>query len=419
MKNSLTPIRPDSFSGLLFGLEALRGGMVLLHGPTGCKFYHSAVVDGALLRSTSFDPLSYPEKFYFGQGRIPCTYLDSKDYIYGVEDKLRALLEDARDRKPDFIALVNSPGAALIGDDLNDLLRSVEDLPLSFAVPTPGYSKPFGQGVAMGQIALLEAMDLEKKARKKGRVNLLGADPLQNHVLGNLKELKRLLTLAGLEVGVCFYDESLEDLKKVPEADYNLVFCPETGLDLAKYLEDRFGTPYFIPSFGQPVAFKGTEEFFKDLKEILDIKIDLVLEEVNRARARAYIFLARYSSLLGLPKGGTYTLRGPASFLRPLKYFLSDYLGMAPLKISPEGEGYGLHLRGLDIYKEAEDSDPQLVFGDGNDVAAAVEGPSYCAGIEIQGPTLGYLDVVEKTFYGPKGGLYLLELVLNGLKFRN
>ena len=93
----LTSITPDSLSGLLFSLEGIRDGVVLLNGPSGCKFYHSSVSDGQMIRSLDFDPLSYPEIWYFGQPHVPCTSIDNGDYVYGSEEKLREILKFLRD----------------------------------------------------------------------------------------------------------------------------------------------------------------------------------------------------------------------------------------------------------------------------------------------------------------------------------
>lgn len=416
MKNTLKNIKADSFSGLIFGLESLRGGMTLLNGPTGCKFYHSAVVDGALLRSVSFDPQSYPQEFYFGQSRVPCTYLDAKDYVYGVEKKLQDLLEDIRDRKPDFLAVVNSPGAALIGDDLEKIASRVPGLPLTVFIPTPLYSQAFGKGLSQGLVALLEKLQPAQLPVEKNRVNLLGFSLLQNHVMGNIACLKDLLSKAGLEVGTYFFDQGLDQIKDLRRAKLNLVLSPEDGLDLAKYLKEKYAMPYWIPPKGQPVGFDATEAFFKDLARILPMNLDPVMEEIQRARGRAYIFLARYSSLLGLPKGAGYSLSGPASLLLPLQDFLKNYLGMVPGQITCSQGSYPAFEKILMEEKLASLDRVQMVFGDGNDLAQAMAQDKRVRGLEIQGPTMGYLDVLEKTLYGPQGALYILEKVLNGLK---
>ena len=64
-----------------------------------------------------------------------------------------------------------------------------------------------------------------------------------------------------------------------------------------------------------------------------------------------------------------------------------------------------------------ENAEAEICFGDGNDVAASVLKKGYRCGIEIAEPSMGYLDVYEKTLFGPRGALFILEQVLNGLKF--
>ncbi|MDR1177410.1 MAG: oxidoreductase, partial [Spirochaetaceae bacterium] len=61
-------IAPDSFTGALFALEGVRDGCTILNGPTGCKFYHSAISDSQFMRQAVYSPLEYAEGF-FGQPR--------------------------------------------------------------------------------------------------------------------------------------------------------------------------------------------------------------------------------------------------------------------------------------------------------------------------------------------------------------
>ncbi|NLY20940.1 MAG: oxidoreductase, partial [Tissierellia bacterium] len=50
-------------------------------------------------------------------------------------------------------------------------------------------------------------------------------------------------------------------------------------------------------------------------------------------------------------------------------------------------------------------------------IASSVGKDDYIFGVEILEPSMGYLDVVEKTILGTNGALFLLEQILNGLKF--
>ena len=157
----LTSITPDSFSGLIFGFEGIKNTIVLLNGPTGCKFYHSATTDNQTLRQMGFDPLNYPELWYFGQPRVPCTYLDKRDYVYGSKDKLTEALHFLESNMNfDLMVIVNSPGAALIGDDIRDIaMDEIQGTPV-LTVETPAIPGTSGTGTALHAARLSESCSL-------------------------------------------------------------------------------------------------------------------------------------------------------------------------------------------------------------------------------------------------------------------
>ena len=118
----LTNITPDSISGIIFAFEGLKDTVVLLNGPTGCKFYHSATSDNQMIRRQEFDPLNYPPIWYFGQPRVPCSFLDKRDYVYGSGEKIREGIEFLRSRLSFArLIVVNSPGAARSEEHTSEL----------------------------------------------------------------------------------------------------------------------------------------------------------------------------------------------------------------------------------------------------------------------------------------------------------
>ena len=128
-------ITPDSISGMIFTLEGMNNTVVLLNGPMGCRFYHSTTSQFLRIRPVLCLPEGeggkrYPvdyntlNEWFFRQERVPCTYLDSYDYVYGTRDKVGAAIDYiSANIDFDIIAIINSPGAALIGDDLLDMVR--------------------------------------------------------------------------------------------------------------------------------------------------------------------------------------------------------------------------------------------------------------------------------------------------------
>ena len=443
----LKDFTPDSLSGFLFGFEGIKRSVVILNGPTGCKFYHSITVDNQSLRKDDYDPLNYPEEWFFGQGRVPCTYLDKRDYVYGSEDKLDDIIDFVLDRtEPELLAVVNSPGAALIGDDLERIVRGAVGKHYSdgdsvgpdgdpacsgdgAALPiitcqSPGYSKDVSDGwsdacllaikefCAAGPKAdgCLDAGAGDAVTGGTPLVNILGLSIYHKYHQGDLDELKRLLGLCGIKVNTALLCESsVEEIKRLGAADLNIVLDPLYGLASAKELEARCGTPYIVSGHGYPVGFGAMEELLNTVSESLgesagsgDGKlagapdISPALEDIARARATAYIHIARMSSLTGLPKGVPFTVHAPSEIKRGYSDFLTAYLGMT---------------------ETDDDKKADIILADGNTIACLKADGLEFSGIEIALPSIGYIDVIPKTHIGATGGLLLVEQILNGLNY--
>lgn len=430
MPDYLQNITPDSISGILFALEGLERTVVLLNGPTGCKFYHSATSDNQTIRQFEFDPLNYPEKWYFGQPRVPCTYLDSRDYIYGSREKLTEALEFLRENVSfDLLCVVNSPGAALIGDDLSGIVgRTIPDKPY-LTLETPGFSSDICSGYETAAIELAGRFGPKRAEKKKaGTVNILGLSIYHRNWAGDKEELSRLFRLCGIGVN-CFLCAGCtpEALGTLAEAELNVVLNPEYGLKTAQYLKDCFGVPFYVCD-GPPVGFSATEKMMREICMLLHAEDKACLTDSEKARGRVYPFVSRINSLTGLPKGVSFAVEGTYSELYAYIAFLSRYFGMIPECAAVRNErcdcfkGRLLNLLGDLGASDAAARDllqtnSELVFASGNTIARLKLGNHVFSGIEIALPSLGYVDVVPKTHLGVRGALLLTEQVLNGVIF--
>ena len=442
-ENCSRNITPDSLTGLILGFEGIRNALVILNGPTGCKFYHSITAENQSIRKDDYDPLNYPEEWFFGQRRVPCTYLDKRDYVYGSDRKLTDTIDFILKRiTPDVLIVVNSPGAALIGDDLERIVSSAvkargftdQNLPV-ITCQSPGYSRDLTDGYREACRMILERFCAEDNAdpndaasngKSNGKVyddrpvvNLLGLSIYQKYHAGDIKEISRLLELCGIQVNTSLLCEStLDEIRKAPDALMNIVVDPDYGLDAAEYMNERFGIPYIVSEYGYPVGFKAMENLLKAVADALaalpeDIRPENVdtapaLRELEKARAQVYVHLARLSSLTGLPKGAPFAVYGTPAQKRGYSAFLREYLGMEDVSGIPEDEA---------AEYQNNNPDPDIVLADGNTIAMMkAEGKKF-SGIEISLPTIGYIDVIEKTHLGAEGGLFLIEQILNSFTY--
>ena len=429
MKPYTENILPDSLTGAIFALEGIRDACVILNGPTGCKFYHSAISDEQFVRSLSFDPLFFSEQFYFGQPRVPCTYLDGHDYVYGSGEKLSAILESAQEKGYGLVVVVNSPGAALIGDDLNlALQKAIQDTPC-FSIENSGYSGTFGEGVQNALVQVFEKLEMPPEKTVPKSVNLLGMCIQQKYYDNNVAEIRRLLGLCGIiVVSAPGAQEPLEKLRSAVQAAVNIVVYPEYGLKLAEYLKTLHGTDYLVPQEGPPIGFDATEAFLKQICLYLDADPQPALAEIEKARARSYLFLSRYASLLGLPKGALFSVKAESSVSYALVKWLTEYLGMIPAAVEGLDDTdpvFEARLRELlagigceaSLENPVNSTETQIVFADGSTIAQLKLNDCACCGMEIALPSLGYLDITEKALFGEKGALLILENIMNGLRY--
>ncbi|MCL2632272.1 MAG: oxidoreductase [Coriobacteriia bacterium] len=420
---------PDSFTGAIFAIEGIADAAVVLNGPTGCKFYHSAISDTQFPRAVDYDPLSFSERCFFGQPRVPATYLDGDDYIFGSAPKLEEVLEVVDSKGYSLIAVINSPGAALIGDDLDRLLGDSVSSTRHLSIESTGFSGDYGSGFQTAINKVIDLLDLPETEVRPKSVNLLGINLDQKYYDNNYYTLRELLALCEIEVITAFgATDTLDKITLARQAALNVVVCPETGLDTARKLYSDWGTPYIVAESGQPIGFEAIVAFVTQITEALGADASGAHETVDKARARAYLQLSRYSSLLGLPKGAFYSIRAAASIAYPLARWLSSYLGMIPAAIeilSGEDGGFSERLRAYMASLQLEDvlsrpvatTPTQVVFADGDTIATCKLMGLQTCGIEIGFPSLNYLDITRKQLYGPEGTLFLLEQVMNGLRY--
>ncbi|MCI5687542.1 MAG: oxidoreductase [Emergencia sp.] len=333
----------------------------------------------------------------------------------------------------DLLAVVNSPGAALIGDDLKRIASEIiQDRPV-IALESPGYSRHIWDGYSKACSDLIDRL-VPSKCRFASDddmkcVNLLGLSIFHKYYQGDIIELKRLLALCGIDVNCSLCcDCSVEEIKNLRKASLNVVVDPVYGLETAKILKQRYNMPYLsLP--GLPVGFSDTERFIHTVSCALSLQSSKFDVESEKARARAYIYLSRLNSLTGLPKGAKFAVHGTASQCLAYSRFLIHYLGMSADSISVINQDCSsadfnelqklLHTVYMSdaLKKDILKTNAQIVFSDGNIIAKLKALHHSFSGIEISLPSLGYTDVIPKTHLGLSGSLLICEQVINGLMY--
>lgn len=425
---------PDAFTGSILAVEGIRDAAVILNGPIGCKLYHSFLSDRQFPRENSHDPLVFQDEFYFGQPRVPCTYLDGEDFIQGSLEKFERALAVVAAKEKSLLAVINSPGASLVGDDLESVIKKAGLQDRCFAVENTGFSFPAAEGFENTAIALLEHLKLHSlfwPLHRTGfpkKVNLVGLSLLHKHWKGSVAEMKRLLAFLGLEVGTVFLaGTSLDEIRESNNAACNIVLFPEYGRRVAEWYWEHFGTPAVFSSLGAPLGFDASESLLNEVAAVLSIDPAPALAEVRKAKQASYQQISRFYSFSGLPKGASFSIQAESSLVFPLTHWLYSYLGMAPfaVKLLPGSDPEAARsLKSFLTEKgfcEAWDRDPSLesvdiAFADSRTLQLLKAKGCCKVGIEISLPDRGYIYFIPRTYLGVSGALFLLEEIINGLR---
>jgi Nitrogenase molybdenum-iron protein, alpha and beta chains len=175
-----------------------------------------------------------------------CTELRTIDAVFGNDKLVVKRVSDAADSlEPDFIAVLGSPVPAIIGMDMHGIALEIEE---QCTVPTFGFDTTgfnyYDKGMAMAALALFKRYAKDADTKLPDSINILGMTPLDYTHTDNGETLRQMLCDGGFRVlGSFFMGTTLQQVRDVGKAAINIAVSAG-GLALAKYLHQRFQTPY-------------------------------------------------------------------------------------------------------------------------------------------------------------------------------
>ena len=220
------------------------GAQIIANGPLWCYFY-------ALRHLEKVDP-GIAERF---NGTQP----DNNAVVYGTEACLKEELSRRKKLPPASMLLIeNSCAVSLIGDDVAGIAREVE-LPYPVVcLDSGGLYGGFAEGYSLTGLRCLECLGLAPRHKVElGTVNLLGLSPAYYNGANDVEELKRLLHMCGYKVLACpGAGSTVAEIRQLTQAEFNIVLNEELGLELAQFLQNKYGMPY--KTAGLPFGCAGT-----------------------------------------------------------------------------------------------------------------------------------------------------------------
>lgn len=247
VKTILSTYSADVF-GVCSALFEL-GGMTVMHDASGCNSTYN----------THDEP-----RWYDFDSMVFISALSEMEAILGDDNKLvEDILDAIQDLHPAFAAIAGTPIPMLVGCDIPTLAAQIEqeaDIPC-FGFQTNGMNS-YLSGVSAALSAYARRMTAPDAKPRPGLVNLLGATPLDFSVNHSIASMEHILSENGWQVlSTWAMGSTPEQLSRAGEAQVNLVISG-AGLELARTLQEKFGTPYVI---GTPTGARFTARILNAL----------------------------------------------------------------------------------------------------------------------------------------------------------
>ncbi|MDR3130299.1 MAG: nitrogenase [Treponema sp.] len=294
-------------------LNTLLNTVLIVHGPIGCGFWSAGGAGAVRTMKRLRDP---------GQGATVqiSTNLDESDVISGGEAKLReAVIYADREFRPEAIVVASSCVPALIGDDVDKILSSLEkDVSAELvAVNCEGFKTRL---MATAYDAVYNGILKTLSGKKIERESLAVPDRLDDFLwnyrnahtvnvfnvgsMGRADEVELARLLSALELDVNFLPcfARPRDFRKILDAALNVSICGTHDDYYFQRIYDEYGVPFLIDTM--PIGRKGTARWLRNIAkrfhieeraELLiekeDAALDAALEPCRRALRgkRAYI----------------------------------------------------------------------------------------------------------------------------------
>ena len=419
--------RPDGFVGAVYAIEGIVDAAALLNGPTGCKIFLAGTAEEQHQRELDYSEMRYAEEFFFQQQRVPCTYLDDYDFVFGAAQKLEYVFGRIAERGYRFIGVLNSPGAALIGDDLDRYIQWSGIQTPTLVMDKPDFTSGFEDGWQSVVRGVLCVLDPDPMPVERQCVNLLGISIWQKDWQESVRSLTELLALCGIEVHttICA-GATVEELRTLRRAQCNVILHDELGRELGGWLQDLYDMPLIRSTQGAPFGFDALESWLAQVADAVGVDPSPALERVTHIKRRACEKLMELHLQTALPKGATFGVCLEASLALPVVKWLHSCLGMVPavVQVPDEEEPLATDLKSYlaeidiaDAWNAPLDSSnpPHVVLSDDAVVMRMMSESKLRAGIVLAMPNVDTTQFIPRSVLGPQGPLWVLEQLAAGL----
>ena len=413
--------------GAMQTVQAIYRAIPVIHAGPGCAGKLAGSLAGTTGDSGYLNPQTYP-----------CTNIGETEVVFGGESKLHDVIENAlKVMDGDLFVVLSGCTTEIVGDDIDQVVSEFQDAAKPvISVPTAGFkgTNIEGHEWVINEIIKQYLTHLPEGDKIIGLVNIWASVPsFDPHWLGNIRELENLVRELGLTPNSIFGEfRGIENLNKVPLAEFNLLVTPWIGLESVKLLETTFGTPYLhYPTL--PIGAHETSAFLREVGEFagvdkrhvdtliekhekeyyfyLERSVDIFFENRTASKmfttvtdaANALAFSKFLVNDLGLMPNSQFITEGvPEVHQAKIKEYFKDFSYGIEANVVFSTDGYLIHKQ----IEQEEFAGAPLIIGSifEKKLARKLDGNFLCISVPIKEKV-----VLHSTYVGYHGGLKLME----------
>jgi len=361
------PLWPCAMTGAAACLAGFHGLDVIIHGSSGCYYYPATLLHAPL------------------HG----TFMLEKEVIFGSEERLNEVIGELAGNGT-RIAVITTCVPAVLGEDIRSILATHDVI----LVDSPGFAGDVEKGYQTALSTLAPRVDTGMTG-----INIDGASLFDPFSRGNVREITRLLGIAGVPTGTMFSQDQIEKVWQA--APYTVGTNEDFPSGVGTYL-------------GGTLGFRATMNSFEHIARVYDgADIAPVCDEIRREEERVTYACDKYLRRFDPPSVAIFAGASYAQFAAHLleRYLDADILVLGTRNEPPESSRYpAVQVQGLHHVRECIGRHaPDLVIG--SSFERSVSAGSAFVGLIP--PLRGKVRLAHQPLAGVSGTLHFTEEVLN------
>ena len=250
--------------GTLRVASSFKNVHAIMHAPLGDDYFN--VMRSMLERERDFTP-------------VTASIVDRHVLARGSQEKVvENITRKDKEERPDLILLTPTCTSSILQEDLQNFVDRASMESNSNVILADINHYRVNELQAADRILEQIIRFYIEKAKKEGNcaqtktktpsANIIGIFTLGFHNQHDCRELKRLLNDLGIQINEIMPEGgSINNIKKLPQAWFNIIPYREVGLMAAIYLEQEFNMPYISTT---PMGLVETAQFIREIGRILN-----------------------------------------------------------------------------------------------------------------------------------------------------